>query len=297
LSSPVARASSTTHEHLLAVVATEARMAGHTHVSLLDAGCGTGLLMRYLLENFPAATEGVELDVSGFDVHDEEIQRSGFLDGARQLLSARFPDLDWDDRLRVASKDEPWPFKDETFDVVVSNQVCEHVPLLDTFFRENARVLRPGGVAAHLFPLRDYILEGHLYLPLVHRIASHDLRRDAIAALSRMGLGKYRKGVDDLDVFVERHSDYVHHLTHYRTWPQVADAAKRAGLRVSYRYTPDFYLRRLALLAGRGYPYVLRTERRSVADAAWFRLLKRVSSVTILLEKRQMFIKRFDSHS
>lgn len=292
----MARASSTTHEHLLAVVATEARMAGHTHVSLLDAGCGNGLLMRYLLENFGAATEGADLDVSGFDVHDEEIQRSGFLDDARHLLSTRFPDLDWDDRLRVASKDEPWPFKDDTFDVVVSNQVGEHVPALDAFFRENARVLRPGGVAAHLFPLRDYILEGHLYLPLVHRIASHDLRRDAIAALSRMGLGKYRKG-DDLAVFVERHSDYVHHLTHYRTWPQVADAAKRAGLRVSYRYTPDFYLRRLAILAGRDYPYMLRTDHRPVSDALWFRLLKRVSSVTILLEKRQAYVKRAISHA
>jgi SAM-dependent methyltransferase len=40
------------------------------------------------------------------------------------------------------------PFDDERFDVVVSNQVLEHLADTDAFVSEVARVLRPGGVAA-----------------------------------------------------------------------------------------------------------------------------------------------------
>lgn len=40
-------------------------------------------------------------------------------------------------------------FPDDSFDLLVSSEVLEHVPELDEAFREVARVLRPGG--AHLF--------------------------------------------------------------------------------------------------------------------------------------------------
>jgi len=40
-------------------------------------------------------------------------------------------------------------FADNSFDLIVSSDVLEHVPRLDRAFRETARVLRPGG--AHLF--------------------------------------------------------------------------------------------------------------------------------------------------
>jgi SAM-dependent methyltransferase len=287
----IARASSTTHEHLLAVLATEAMRGGRNQISVLDAGCGNGRLIAYLQENMRHATRTIEADVFGFDVYDDEIQRRGFLDSARELLSTVRPDADWADRLRECSRDEPWPFGDEAFDFVVSNQVGEHIASLDWFFHENARVLKTGGLAAHLFPLRNYVLEGHLLIPLVHRIASHDLRRATIGTLSRMGIGKYRRDSGEIGVWAEQHADYVQHLTHYRTWPEVAESAKRAGLRVSYRYTPDYYWRKIASLIGRSYPYLLRTSHRSIGDAVWFRVFRLVSSVTIVLEKRQTYPK------
>lgn len=40
-------------------------------------------------------------------------------------------------------------FKDDSFDLIVSSDVLEHVPQLEKAFRETARVLKPGG--AHLF--------------------------------------------------------------------------------------------------------------------------------------------------
>jgi len=45
----------------------------------------------------------------------------------------------------VADADYPFPFKSDTFDVVVSNDVLEHVSNTDSFICELYRVLRKGG--------------------------------------------------------------------------------------------------------------------------------------------------------
>lgn len=46
-----------------------------------------------------------------------------------------------------ADLNERLPYEDESFDVVVSNQVIEHLADTDTFVAEIGRVLRPGGYA------------------------------------------------------------------------------------------------------------------------------------------------------
>lgn len=46
-----------------------------------------------------------------------------------------------------ADLDAPLPFEDGAFDLVVSNQVLEHLVDTDLFVSEIRRLLRPGGVA------------------------------------------------------------------------------------------------------------------------------------------------------
>ena len=47
----------------------------------------------------------------------------------------------------VGDLNQPLPFGDHTFDVLVANQVIEHLSDTDGFVRELGRVLRPGGYA------------------------------------------------------------------------------------------------------------------------------------------------------
>jgi ubiquinone/menaquinone biosynthesis C-methylase UbiE len=47
----------------------------------------------------------------------------------------------------VGRIDTKWPFSSESFDVIISNQVIEHMADIDHFISETYRVLKPGGYA------------------------------------------------------------------------------------------------------------------------------------------------------
>ena len=101
----------------------------------LDAGCGPGALeMSYLAE--------LGFEMYGLDAVAENIEV------ARSLRP------EFADRLRVADIQEPLPFGDASFEVVLCNAVIQHIPH-DTVFAivlpEFARVLRPGGVLQLMF--------------------------------------------------------------------------------------------------------------------------------------------------
>jgi SAM-dependent methyltransferase len=103
-----------------------ALLAGRVGGSLLDAGCGTGGFLAW------AAAEGSFVRLCGVDISAEAIEF------AREVAPAA--------ELRVAPLDR-LPFGGAEFDLVVSNDVLQHVPegALDASLKELRRVLRPGG--------------------------------------------------------------------------------------------------------------------------------------------------------
>jgi len=60
------------------------------------------------------------------------------------------------------------PFKDETFDVVISNQVMEHNFQIESYYREAARVLKPFGYMFLHFPHKYQPYDGHTKRFLLH---------------------------------------------------------------------------------------------------------------------------------
>jgi ubiquinone/menaquinone biosynthesis C-methylase UbiE len=96
-------------------------------VEVLDAGCGTGGFLRWVLDANPSAS------VAGVDVGADAID----------LARARVPEAELE-ALPVRSL----PFSDERFDVVVTKDVLQHVDENDVelSLREMYRVLKPGGV-------------------------------------------------------------------------------------------------------------------------------------------------------
>jgi len=130
-----------------------------------------------------------------FDVYRHQLQDLGFplsprhrmLDlgsGGGQLVAAGreqgydvwgcdFEQPDYMKRLQVRAAGyvrlipDPYaiPFEDGAFDVVVSDQVFEHVMDYPGTLAELHRVMKPGGVFIHMFPSRYRPIEPHVFVP------------------------------------------------------------------------------------------------------------------------------------
>jgi ubiquinone/menaquinone biosynthesis C-methylase UbiE len=122
---------------------------------ILDVGCGTGILVPYLLRACPLATSVVELDFA------EEMLRKN----ARQVADQRIS--------RLCADAQALPFPDGCFDLVLCFAVLPHLVDLEAALKELSRVLRPSGAFAvgHLMGSAE-LNALHLSLgePLAHDI-------------------------------------------------------------------------------------------------------------------------------
>jgi SAM-dependent methyltransferase len=98
---------------------------GFPHPKLVDLGCDAG-----------GRTSWVARRIGACEMHGVELAPD------RAALAA-------EKGVKVISADlcESLPYEDNSFDVVMSNQVIEHLADTDTFVREIRRILRPGGIA------------------------------------------------------------------------------------------------------------------------------------------------------
>lgn len=283
---------SVTHAHLAYLVAAE-RSGSTDPIRILDAGCGNGELLLALHRHLPGLT-GRPVELYGFDVSDARVQRSSFFDATLATLRNGAPEEDWSARLHLISTHDDWPFANATFDVIVSNQVLEHVSDLPHFLTNAQRVLRHDGISVNLFPTRSYIVEGHVGVPFAHWFKSDDVRRAMLTTFARLGLSKLgpMRIAGDLspDEFGRTRAEYVATQTFYRSFAQLADVAHAAGLTASYRWTPQLYTTKIGYLTGRDTSRLYRRTPRSLAlEVSTFPVLSRLSSVTICFSKSKAY--------
>jgi SAM-dependent methyltransferase len=287
---------SVTHLHLLAALNSKLKAlpGGSGPIRLCDMGCGDGALLAYLATCLPVLNPERSFEFYGVDVADSGVQAAGFFARTIARLDAAHPRIDWPGRLHLIASGDPWPFADGGIDIVISNQVLEHVVDHRHFLAETWRVLADGGLSLHLFPLIHYFWEGHIHMPLVHWVRQHHLIRRYIKLCSRLGMGSYRshkRGYGmSLDQYAEEHADYMTFMTNYLSKRELLALCKAARLRADFSYTPQFYWARLRMMR-RGRPRYAYRAPRPIWDGFLFFFLKRVSSITLFLEKRQVYAR------
>lgn len=291
------KADSITHQHLLSVLNTELKCfpLGKC-IKILDVGCGDGHLIQYLQKNLNILNSDIEVEIYGFDVSDHGVQAEGYFEKTIEFLSEGFPDVLWEKRLRVFSAKELWPYSDDFFNVIVSNQVVEHVHDHDLFFSEINRTLCKGGVSVHLFPLMHCFYESHLNLPLVHKILNYDFMASYIKFLSRLGFGKFKQqgksSSSTLDKYAERHADYMSFFTNYLSYYEILKMGKKYFFRVSFRYTQEFYTSKFRLMLGLKPHYKYKHNRNSISDWLALHVCKYISSVTLVIRKNEIYTRK-----
>jgi len=117
---------------------------------ILDLGCGEGNSVR--------ALRAAGYDAVGCDVvvrqlpHTQELAAAGLVRG-------------------IQMKPYRLPYDDESFDLILSSEVLEHVMNYEDFIAENRRVQSKGGLSMHIFPGPYMPVELHVMVPLacMHR--------------------------------------------------------------------------------------------------------------------------------
>ncbi|MCW5965654.1 MAG: methyltransferase domain-containing protein [Bryobacterales bacterium] len=200
---------------------------------ILDYGCGAGRLVRAGLDA-GLAFSGADVFYAGSNARTEA--------DAAGLLGCAIHEI-VDGRL---------PFPDAHFHLVVNNQVMEHVEDLDAALAEIHRVLKPGGQVLSLFPSRDVLREGHIGIPLSHRLPRNSRLRFCYTwALRALGLGYHKAESPTSRQWAIDKLNWIDTYTVYRTRRQVFTAYGRHF--TSELREMDYIRYRLLSRPGRGW--------------------------------------------
>jgi len=196
----------------------EDRRKGRETLRIIDVGCGRGDTVAWL------CAQG--WDAYGIDISPDYIQRG------REYLARQGADPA---RLQLLNGDFTYPFPDSMFDVVLSDQVIEHVDDLDLFASEVARISAPGACGLHIFPAKWHPVESHLRSPCVHWLPKGPLRRAAVMAALRIGLAAPYFTEFSFRDRVEIFSRFSEDETFYRSPRSTVATMQRHGLRCDAR--------------------------------------------------------------
>jgi SAM-dependent methyltransferase len=197
----------------------------------LDYGCGAAEIVK--------VGRGEGLEVFGAELFYEggntkqDVTKLGYLGSiVREIKSNRID------------------FPDGFFDLIVNNQVLEHVEHLDEVLREIHRVLKQGGRMLSLFPSQEVWSEGHCGIPFLHRFPKGSKTR-IYYALAWRAIGKgYYKGTKSRLQWSRDFCQWLDSFTFYRTEKEIMKAFQRYFTHLEFMES-DYLLFRLTNLSPR----------------------------------------------
>lgn len=191
---------------------------------VLDYGCGAGQIVVNALER-------------GFDAYGVDL----FYEGGSAREAAQKTGL-WDSRIFDLREGGAIPEKVPSFDVVLSNQVFEHIEDFTVPLEEIDRVLKPGGLFINIFPSNVVWREGHIGIPFAHWMPRNRLRYWYTLGLRRLGAG-YNKGNSAPPQWAVSCLDWLDAWTFYKPRADIERAFAR-HFSIEY-YDADYLIRRI----------------------------------------------------
>lgn len=214
----------TVHNHLLNVIISE--LPAEKHIRILDAGCGTLNFSKFLLQNLNDRN-GLKIELYGYEISEfYSIERISAVIEADPVLK----NSNIKGNIRIIDIDRyQLPFEDDFFDIIISNQVVEHVSNLEEFYLEQKRIIKNGGVQIHCFPAKEVLIEPHLKVPIIHKVAHKKYAYKLLCYMYRL------KGVLDKN-FIQERLKYIHTDTNYKSEKWHIKMLKSMSVDVKPRY-------------------------------------------------------------
>lgn len=206
-------------ELLTLAVRTEKR---REDVRILDFGCGRGQFVGQLRARGWRAF-GIEVDeklvAAGQYVNDAYADDHPLVSMVNVTGAAEFPD--------------------GYFDLVVANQVFEHVEDLPGVAADIHRLLSPGGQLLTLFPARFTLVEPHYRLPLAHWLPKGRLQRGVISMEVHAGFGTKPPPGVSRTAMAAIISKYAEEETFYLPNWKVRQIFASQGIQIDFRSIPQ----------------------------------------------------------
>src|SRR5580658_10270443 len=180
------------------------RRSGGAALKVLDYGCGQGVLVQ-MLRSAGCDCYGCDAFVQvGKAPRDYVLEREWFGTLIRDMPDGKIP------------------FAAEAFDIVVNNQVIEHVEDLELTLAELHRVLKPGGLVLSVFPHKSVWREGHCGVAFVHWFPKRSRARLYYATACRaLGFGYHKEKLGSIGAWARNRCQYLDEQTFYRTLPEI----------------------------------------------------------------------------
>ena len=136
----------------------------------------------------------------------------------------------WDQKLEGTLKlIEPNQKISEKFDVVLSNQVFEHVADHDSYLQNCFRMTKKNGLVIISFPPKDVWLEPHLFFPFIHRFSPETQIVKLFLIAIYLFSGKIFTKNISISEWVENRRLYLENEVNYLWRREVESKLKRHG--------------------------------------------------------------------
>jgi 2-polyprenyl-3-methyl-5-hydroxy-6-metoxy-1,4-benzoquinol methylase len=184
---------------------------------ILDFGCGNGYLVKSLLE-------------------------SGFKAKGCDLKFKHGKDVDFLTKCGLINNIniDPYqlPYDDNTFDIIITNQVMEHVQNYEETIVEMRRVLKPGGVCLHMFPSQLKPIESHVYIPFASIIRNYPY----LLIWAILGVKKNDQVGMNAKTIAKANQTYLKTCTNYLSGKQILNYFQKGGFEKCF-YIEDLFLK------------------------------------------------------
>ncbi|MAH97802.1 MAG: hypothetical protein CMA12_00425 [Euryarchaeota archaeon] len=128
-------------------------------IKILDWGCGRGELVKFLID-------------MGYDAYGVELNSS-----KKKNYKSTLKKINSNKKIFFINEKNETNFPDKFFDLVITNQVIEHISNKNRFIYELGRILKKGGYSYNILPAKYRINEVHYNMPFVHWMPKNKLRK------------------------------------------------------------------------------------------------------------------------